>query len=233
MRRDNAPMRRKDSARAPRKMDITFDVKQVGDDGTFSGYGSVFEVLDSYREVVKPGAFQKSLADWNAKGKLPPILWNHNSDKPIGIYTLMREDERGLYVEGKLLVDDVQQARETHALLKAGAISGMSIGYRVVKDETDGKSGVRRLLELKLYEVSVVTFPANEAATVTTVKSILEDGQLPSLPEFEKFLREAGFTKSQATAIAGGGLAKLLRSESGNTEANTLGERLLATINGN
>lgn len=223
-------MRHKDAAIETRKLDIAFDLKKVSDDGTFSGYGSVFEVLDSYREIVKPGAFKKTLQDWEGKGKFPPILWNHDSDKPIGVYTLMREDERGLYVEGKLLTAEVQQARETHALMKAGAISGMSIGYRVVKDETDGKSGVRRLLELKLYEVSVVTFPANEAATVTTVKSILEDGKLPTLPEFEKFLREAGFTKTQSTAIAGGGLAKLLRSESGNAEANENVSKALAIL---
>ncbi|MDQ3039404.1 MAG: HK97 family phage prohead protease [Pseudomonadota bacterium] len=208
-------------------LDIPFEIKAVNDDGFFSGYGSVFEVLDSYREVVKPGAFLKSLADWQAKGKFPPVLWNHNSDKPIGIYTLMKEDERGLYVEGKLLVESVQQARETHACLKAGAISGMSIGYSVTKDETDGKSNVRRLLELKLYEVSIVTFPANEAATVNAVKSIEE---LQNLAEVEEYLRDAGgLSKKQAVTLVSR-IKSIARSDSDSEAIDPVSQALTILI---
>lgn len=201
-------------------MDVTFEIKAVDDDGFFSGYGSVFEEIDSYREVVKRGAFLKSLNEWQARSRLPPVLWNHNHNEPIGVYTRMEEDENGLYVEGRLLVNEVQRAREIHALMKAGAIDGMSIGYAVKRAENSEGGGVRRLLELRLFEVSVVTFPANESARVDAVKSRLEDGELPTLPEFEKFLREAGFSKTQATAIAASGLSKLLRSESGDTQAS-------------
>lgn len=210
-------------------LNVAFEIKAVSDDGFFSGYGSVFEVLDSYREIVKPGAFLKSIADWTQKGRMPPVLWNHDGNQVIGVYTLMREDERGLYVEGQLLTDAVQKAREVHAALKVGAISGMSIGYTVVKAQ-DADKGVRRLTELSLWEISIVTFPANEAARVDAVKEALIEGNLPTLPEFEIFLREAGFSKSQATAVAGSGLSKLLRSESG-TEASKSVSEALAILN--
>ncbi|MEJ7746065.1 MAG: HK97 family phage prohead protease [Luteimonas sp.] len=207
-------------------LDIPFEIKAVNDDGFFSGYGSVFEVLDSYREVVKSGAFLKSINDWSAKGRLPPVLWNHSSDKPIGVFTLMREDENGLYVEGRLLIGDVQQSRETHALLKAGVISGLSIGYSVVRDETDAKSGVRRLLELKLYEVSIVTFPANEAATVNAVKSIEE---LQNLAEVEEYLRDAGgLSKKQAVTLVSR-IKSIARSDS-DSEAIDQVSRALAIL---
>ena len=88
-----------------------FEIKAVGDDGTFSGYGSVFGVRDSYGDVVEPGAFKDSLAAWGSKGKLPKMLWQHRSEQPIGVWTKMSEDSKGLAVEGKLILD-VQQARE-------------------------------------------------------------------------------------------------------------------------
>ena len=208
-------------------LDFQFEMKAVSDDGLFSGYASVFENIDSAREIVKPGAFQKSLNDWQAKGAMPPVLWNHDAGQPIGVYTTMREDEKGLYVEGQLLVGDVQKARETHALLKAGAISGMSIGYGVVKDENDTKSGIRRLLELKLYEASVVTFPANQAATVTYVKSI---EAIETLSDAEGFLRDAGgLSKSEAVAVVSR-IKSIARSESVVSEANNQVSASLAIL---
>lgn len=200
-------------------LDVTFDIKAVEDDGFFSGYGSIFGNVDSYREVVKQGAFSKSLGEWQARNRLPPILWNHNHNEPIGVYTKMEEDESGLYVEGKLLVSEVQRAREIHALMKVGAIDGMSIGYSVKRSQK-AEQGVVNLLELKLFEVSVVTFPANEESRVDAVKAALDEGELPTLPEFEKFLREAGFSKTQSAAIATGGLSKLLRGEPGDNPAS-------------
>ena len=108
-----------------------FEMKSLAADGTFAGYGSVFGNVDSYGDVVMPGAFSDSLADWKAKGRFPPVLWQHDSRQPIGPFTAMREDPKGLHVEGKLLVNDVQLAREAHALISTGAIGGMSIGYNV------------------------------------------------------------------------------------------------------
>ena len=204
------------------------EIKAVNQDGLFSGYASVFEEIDSYRDIVKRGAFEKTLADTESKGRAVPILWQHDASKPIGVYTSLKEDERGLYVEGQLNMD-VQQAREALSLLKQKALSGISIGYNSVRYDTDVKSGVRRLYELKLFEASLVTFPACDSARVTDVKTILADGNLPSLPEFEDFLCEAGFSRSQAKAIAGNGLTKLIRREVGSDEDDAI-QRALAIL---
>ncbi len=204
------------------------EIKAVIEDGLFSGYASVFEEIDSYRDIVKRGAFEKTLAESESKGRAVPILWQHDAAKPIGVYTELKEDEHGLYVEGQLNMD-VQQAREALSLLRQKALSGISIGYNSVRYDTDVKSGVRRLYELKLYEASLVTFPACDGARVTDVKTILADGQLPSLPEFEDFLCEAGFSRSQAKAIAGNGLTKLIRREVGSDEDEAI-QRALAIL---
>ena len=192
------------------KKDLSFEIKAVSDDGLFSGYASVFDNVDSYGDIVRKGAFVESIGEWEAKGKMPPILWNHDPSDPIGVYTKMQEDEKGLYVEGKLLIDDVPRAKQTHALMKAGVIDGLSIGYRVKEYLYNVDEEVTDLIKLSLREVSIVTFPANPETRIDAVKSRLDAGELPTLPEFEKFLREAGFSKSQATAIAGHGLRKLL-----------------------
>lgn len=198
--------------------DFTLSIKAGGisDDGTFTGYGSVFGGdPDSYGELVAKGAFIESLAELAAKGRVVPVLWQHRSSEPIGVYTEIIEDEHGLKVTGKLLIDDVAQAREAFALLKAGAVTGLSIGYWVRSATYDEKTGIRTLHKLDLVEVSLVTFPAKDDARVEAVKFKLDRGQLPTKSEFEKGLREAfSFSKSQATAIASHGLDYLLRSES-------------------
>ena len=184
---------------------INFEPSIVKDDGFFSGYCNVFDVVDSYGDSVQKGAFVKSLAKFETRSKMPPILWQHDRAQPNGVWTALKEDEHGLYGEGKLLIDDVPKAREAHALIKAGVIDGLSIGYRVEQADYDNTKEVLLLKELDLFEISIVTFPANDASTVTVVKSALAQGQLPTLSEFEKFLRDAGFRKSQATAIASHG----------------------------
>lgn len=202
-------------------LQIPLEIKSVSETGVFSGYGSVFHNEDSYGDVVRPGAFKKSLAEWAKKGRLPPMLWHHDRREPIGVFTKMVEDEKGLFVEGRLLIDDIPQARAAYALLKEKALGGMSIGYREILIEQDHDEKVTNLLELDLWEVSVVTFPANEEATVDSVKSALAGGGLPTLPEFEKFLRDAGFSKSQSVAIASHGLRQLLR-DADDTEAKEI-----------
>src|SRR5688572_16149522 len=111
-----------------------FQTKEVKDSGEFTGYASVFDTVDFYRDVVRPGAFRESLADWKKKGKFPPILWQHMSAQPLGPHLDMYEDEKGLYVHGQLLIGEIEKAREAHALLKAKVISGMSIGFNVPED---------------------------------------------------------------------------------------------------
>jgi HK97 family phage prohead protease len=195
--------------------DFDLQIKAVGDSGTFTGYGSVFGVVDSYQEVVAPGAFTESLNELNAKGRPVPVLWQHRGDQPIGIWDSLVQDERGLKGEGSLLITDVAQAREAHALMKAKAVSGLSIGYWVRESSFDEKTGIRTLTKLDLVEISLVTFPANDDARVDAIKMKLAHGGLPSLSEFEGLLREAGFSKTQSAVIANRGLKHLLdRSES-------------------
>lgn len=149
----------------------TLQLKQLDDDGRFAGYASIFGVVDNQNDMMRRGAFMRTLEEQDGDIRL---LWQHRFEEPIGIFSLLREDARGLYVEGRLLLD-VQRAREAHALLKAGAICGLSIGYVPVKYHIDADTGVRVLEEVALYEVSLVTFPANSEATVHAVK---EDGEL-------------------------------------------------------
>lgn len=205
---------------------FNFELKAVQEDGFFSGYGAVFGNVDWYNDVILPGAFKASLEKWQSKNKMPPVLWNHNDSEPIGVYTQIYEDEKGLFVEGKLLIDDVPRAKSTYALLKAGAIDGLSIGYSTKKANQQG-NGVRELIEVDIGEISIVTQPANDRSLITSVKNKLEDGQLPTLPEFEKFLRESGFSKSQSTAIASKGLRSLLsESEEQIKEAKSVSNAL-------
>ena len=201
-------------------LDMPFEIKSVEQSGFFSGYGSIFHNEDSYGDIVRPGAFKNSLSQWAGKTRLPPMLWQHRHSEPIGVFTNMEEDEKGLYVEGRLLIDDISQAKAVYALLKERVLGGMSIGYREIGTRKN-EDGTLDLLELDLWEVSIVTFPANEAATVDSVKDALSDGTLPSLSEFEKFLRDAGFSKAQATAIASHGLRQLLR-DADDTEAKQI-----------
>lgn len=205
---------------------FNLEIKAVQEDGFFSGYGAVFGNIDWYNDVILPGAFTASIAKWRAKNKMPPVLWNHNDSEPIGVYTNIYEDEKGLYVEGKLLVDDVPRAKSTHALLKAGAIDGLSIGYST-KKANQQTNGVRELVEVDLSEISIVTQPANERSLITSVKSKLDEGELPTLPEFEKFLRESGFSKTQSVVIASKGLRHLLsESEEEIKEAKSISNAL-------
>lgn len=228
-------MNRKNAALKIRDFDLS--VKAVSDDGLFSGYGSVFGTVDSYREVVAPGAFSESLAEIKAKGRPVPVLWQHRSGEPIGVYTSLVEDAHGLKVEGQLIIDGVARAKEAHALMKAGAVSGLSIGYYVREDSWDEKERVRTLKKVELVEISLVTFPANDDARIDAIKSKLAHGSLPTMPEFEQILRDAGFSKSQSAVIANRGLKHLLdRSESGskaieeNTAVPVLGRLTLPTF---
>lgn len=182
----------------------------VQPDGTFTGYASVFGEVDSYNEITVKGSFAASLKAWAKKGRMPAMLWMHDPRQPIGVWKSMVEDAHGLLVTGQLALD-TEQGSEAYALLKMGAVDGLSIGYVCTKWTEDTKTGTITLDVIELYEVSIVTFPAGDSARVEGVKSLVEDGKLPTLQEFEDYLREAGFSKTQATAIAGKGLAALLR----------------------
>ncbi|MER2520229.1 MAG: phage major capsid protein [Bdellovibrionales bacterium] len=138
--------------------------------GVFAGYASVFDgEPDSYGDVIAPGAFAKSLASHRCKGTLPVLLWQHDPGEPIGVWLDLREDVTGLSVTGRLVLE-TQRGREAYALLKAGALNGLSIGYRTRASERRA-GGARVLQELELIEISLVTLPAASKARVTSIKA--------------------------------------------------------------
>jgi HK97 family phage prohead protease len=153
------------------KKTYKFEVKNVAEDGTFEGYASVFGVTDSDNEVVDKGAFIRTL-DHN-KG-LVPILWQHDTKEPIGWNEFAKEDNYGLYVKGRLLIQESDRARQAHGFMKLavelGAKPGLSIGFMVPKNGAQIKDGQRHFVEVAWKEYSVVTFPANPDAIVTGVK---------------------------------------------------------------
>jgi len=128
------------------------------------GYASYFGKTDKGGDIVEPGAYGASLKALAAAGRRVKMLWQHDPAQPIGVWDEVREDDRGLYVKGRILTD-VKKGREAAALIEAGAIDGLSIGYRTVKAQKDGK-GHRLLSELELWEVSLVTFPMLPEARV-------------------------------------------------------------------
>lgn len=140
-------------------------------DGSFEGYASVFGNVDSYGDVVDPGAFTRTLADWKAKGGIIPVLWDHDRADPfanIGGLTSAEEDEKGLHVTGQLDMDN-PTAQQVYRLMKGGRTNSMSFAYSVADSSVD--DDVNHLKDLDLFEVSVVQVPANELAAIESVKS--------------------------------------------------------------
>ena len=207
---------------------FALQIKASGEDGSIEGYGSVFGVRDNYDDVIVAGAFQASLAAHRAAGTMPAMLWQHDATEPIGIWTEIVEDAKGLRMKGMLALDTAR-GKEAYALLKMGALNGLSIGFMSKKWSYEGD--LRILAEVDLWEVSMVTFPANEAARITSVKSA-DDMSAPK--DAERILREAGFSKSDATAF----VSRVMRmgearSDSANSTAKAMGAatRLLSLLN--
>jgi HK97 family phage prohead protease len=159
------------------------ELKSLNAAGRFSGYASVFDVEDNQQDIILRGAFTKTLQTRKEGVKL---LWQHQMDEPIGTIETLMEDKRGLYVEGRLLLS-IARAREAYDLIKAGALSGMSIGYTPKKHRYDPKTGVREIYEVELWEISLVTFPANSAAGITAIKK----GKQPLALELAEALDKA------------------------------------------
>lgn len=178
----------------------SFEVKQVSDEGIIEGYGNVFDVKDHALDITMKGAFTKSLQSIKSNGKTLPLLYQHKADEPIGVFTELSEDQHGLKVKAQINLD-TQKGREVLSLIKQKAISGLSIGYRTIREEWDSKQKANLLHELEVHEISAVTFPCNEASRIDRVKSLLEHSCLPTQPELEKALKETGFTNSQAKMV--------------------------------
>ena len=164
------------------------EVKMGAEGGlSFSGYASVFGGIDSYGDTIVSGAYKNTLAN---RDRPVQLRWNHYGPV-IGKFTEMYEDEKGLFVTGELAKGH-SVAEDTAALLRHGAISGLSIGYSVKDSDQDGV--VRKLKEIELYEISVVETPADNQAHIESVKSAKK------LSDVEKFLRSKGLSQAEATA---------------------------------
>lgn len=179
--------------------------------GEFEGYGSIFNNEDLGGDVVEKGCFLQTLKERGAKGV--KMLYEHDCLAPIGVWLDMKEDDRGLYVKGRLLHQAVAKAKEVLALMQAGALDGLSIGYRVLEANSDrGSEAIRRLRKVDLREISVVLFPMNEEAIISTVKA----GDLPRLTEreFQRLLqRDAQLSRSDAVHVIEHGFKSLLKSK--------------------
>jgi len=144
----------------------------VDADGVFEGYASLFGVADLGKDVVMPGAFADSLKRRGAGAVR--LLWQHDPATPVGRWLSIAEDRRGLRVRGRLNLA-VERARDIHALMREGAVDGLSIGFRVERARAERPTGLRRLEKLDLWEISIVTFPMLPGARVESVKRVPPD----------------------------------------------------------
>ena len=170
-----------------KKLTFHSEIKAESEKGIFTGYGSIFGNEDQGSDIMQKGAFSKSLQ--NRPASKVKMLYQHKTDEPIGVFTEIYEDNKGLFVKGQLAMG-TQKGREAYELLKMGALDGMSIGFRADPEKqgyNENKRGVRTLKEVDLMEISLVTFPMNESALIETVK-----GNAKNIREWETILREAG-----------------------------------------
>lgn len=179
---------------------LKFSEDLKASEGVISGYASRFGMVDQGGDRVMPGAYAKSLQKAMDTGRKIKMLWQHDPTQPIGVWDDVKEDETGLYVKGRIM-QNVQKGAEALALIEAGAIDGLSIGYRTVA-AGKAKDGARELKELDLWEVSTVTFPMQEEAVISDIKD-MEAGNFAGLKKMvERNMREAGFPPNEAKAAA-------------------------------
>lgn len=150
--------------------EFKFLLKKVADDGTFTGLAAVYGNQDLGGDIIMPGAFAKTISD--KQGEVP-LLWQHDAREPIGL-ALLKDSAEGLVVDGNLVMQS-PTAQKAYALMKAGVLKGLSIGYDTIVSEYDRENDIRRLKELRLWEVSTVTFPMNPRAQITDIKCIADD----------------------------------------------------------
>lgn len=204
---------------------VPLDLKAVAEDGEFEGYLSTFGNVDRGMDMVMPGAFRRTLKE--RKLSSIKLLRDHDTRKVIGKWLSMDEDDRGLKVRGKLFAGTVQLATETLALMREGALDAMSIGYRTIKAQWDEEQGVRKLLDLDLWEGSIVTFPMNEMATVDAVKGDL------TITDVERILREGGAPGAFAKLVAihgfEGATKRLGSRREGGESSKTIAEMIRET----
>ena len=209
------------TARRPREAKFTaLDLKAITADGAFEGYASLFNKEDLGNDVVLPGAFRETLAQRGAHGV--KMLFQHNPSEPIGVWDVLREDVKGLFVQGRLMLD-VARAREVFSLMRAGAIDGLSIGFKASKTRRDRPKAARKIEMIDLWEISIVTFPMLPEARIAAIKYGRPfAGRRPSEREFECWLtQDAGLTRTQARAVIRHGLNGLAATAPADTSAQS------------
>ena len=210
-------------------MEFKFD---QGQKGRFKGYGSTFGNVDLGKDICVNGCFMRSLGEHKAAGTMPSMYWMHDRTEPIGDWIDAKEDANGLVVEGQLWADDIENAKKAYRMLSGTGNKGLSIGYATKKSEYDDKTGVRRLLDVDLPEISVVGHGMNPKALVTSIKSRIADGLLPTVRDLEEVLRDAGLSNAQAKALLSDGFKALRRDDAAADESQKI-IRLLQEIRGN
>jgi uncharacterized protein len=182
-----------------------FEIRAGGQPGTFSGIASRYGELDAHGTILDPGVFADSLREHIARNTWPPMLWHHEGSQPIGVWTSIREDAQGLQVEGRLTLE-VARAKEVHALLRDGAVRGVSVGFRPVQ-YVQKESGPIRFTRADLIEISLTPTPSNAGAKITSVRT------LGSIRDLEHALTEIGLSRREAKAVAARGWAGLASAE--------------------
>lgn len=181
--------------------------------GEFAGYGAIFGNIDSHGDVITPGAFADTLSDWGRKAALPAMKLMHGStanpftgsDLPIGVWKVMREDSKGLYVEGKLSGMETDGTKRIFSLMQDGALNGLSIGYKAVNPRR-GTSGMvkRHLDKVLLSEVSLVPIGSNPEALVTNIKSQFQSLSNEDWRDIEAILRTKDLSRADAVKAVSG-----------------------------
>lgn len=187
-------------------IDYDFEIKELHDEGSFVGYATTYGNIDDGGERMARGAFDESL-----KSRMPRMHWMHDIREPIGAWTKITDNSKGLKVEGQLAMG-TQRADEARVLMsmKPPAVSGLSVGYLSEDSDTDRRTGVRTINKAQLFEISIVSMPMNDRAQITAVKALIEDGEIPSRTDFEAILRDCGLTHKQAKLVMSLGYQGLL-----------------------
>ncbi len=191
--------------------------EEDGGIGIFEGHAAIFDLEDRGGEIIRPGAFKRSVHGSEDKKKKVKMLRQHDQNNIIGIWEELREDSKGLFVRGRLLVDAIPKAKETHALLKENALDGLSIGFMPKKSTFNRETEINEIEDLELFEISLVAIPRQPDAIITAVRELgVEDIQTKT--DLEKALRNVGFSTATRKYICAGWTPPALRNAEGETE---------------
>ncbi len=206
------------------------EVKALETKGEFVGYGSTFGNVDHGGDMVVEGAFKRSLKAHLAEGTMPAMLFNHDMNEPIGHWTHIAEDSKGLRLQGQLwLGQGISKAEQAYQMLSHAGMKGLSIGYATKQSELDSKTRARKLTDLDIFEISPVAMPMNPKALISTIKSLKSNNEIATIRDFEKLLRDVGLTQTEAKAFCAEGYKGLNRRD-GELDLDEIAAALRAEI---